>query len=78
MFLAKSNFLLVLNPLNNNATNNLWLATLLEDIENLKLLFQMCFFYLVGEDKKNIFSNRISNYALGICQDEEVINPQCH
>lgn len=49
----------------------------MEDIQSLKVLFQMCSFCLVIEDRNEI-SEQISSYALGIRMDEKWMNPQSH
>lgn len=52
------------------------MATLVDDIKHLRLLFQKCSFCLVDNDVCHV-SSGISKYALGILQDEEVQIPQC-
>ena len=51
------------------------MATLTDDINSLRALLQKCSFCL----DRNLDSRCewISDYALGISQDEEWINPQC-
>ena len=51
------------------------LATLLEDIHSLKWLFRMCSFCLVNRDINHI-SHRISTYALDFFEDQEFWIPQ--
>lgn len=52
------------------------MATLVDDIKHLRLLFQKCSFCLVDNDVCHV-SSGIGKYALGILQDEEVQIPQC-
>ncbi|XP_071933891.1 uncharacterized protein [Coffea arabica] len=51
------------------------MSTLADDINNLRALFQKCSFCLDGRLDKRC--DLISDYALGILQDEEWINSQC-
>nr|XP_027071836.1 uncharacterized protein LOC113696654 [Coffea arabica] len=67
----------VLKLILNSKTQDMHLATLLEDIHHLKSLFRMCSFCLVSKDFNHL-SDKISGYAVGILQDEELWFPQCH
>ena len=49
------------------------MSTLADDINNLRALFQKCSFCLDRRLDKRC--DMISDYALGIFQDEEWINP---
>ncbi|XP_027181659.1 uncharacterized protein LOC113780035 [Coffea eugenioides] len=51
------------------------MATLIDDINDLRSLFQKCSFCL--DRSLDSRCEVISDYALGIFQDEEWINPQC-
>ena len=51
------------------------MATVIEDIQSLKRLFQICSFCLVMRDKNDI-SERINSNILDILLDEQWITPQ--
>ena len=48
------------------------MATLVEDIINLTLLFHMCTFCPISEDTNHV-SYKLSLYALGTIKDERLI-----
>nr|XP_027076591.1 uncharacterized protein LOC113700360 [Coffea arabica] len=65
----------VLKEITSRKTRDIRMATLIDDINNLRSLFQKCSFCL-----DRIIDHRcklINDYALDIFQDEEWINPQC-
>ncbi|XP_027098791.1 uncharacterized protein [Coffea arabica] len=66
----------LLNHIRTQKASDSRIATLVEDIVQLKRLFHMCSFCLASSDK-NYLSSRISMYALGITIDEELVFPQC-
>ncbi|CDP09717.1 unnamed protein product [Coffea canephora] len=65
----------LLKMITNGLAKDIKMATLTDDINSLRALFQKCSFCL----DRNLDSRCewISDYALGISQDEEWINPQC-
>ena len=65
------------NSLNfENQVKEFSLITLVEDIAQLRGLFHMCSFCLVKNDKYHL-NSKISNDALGITLDEELLFSQC-
>ncbi|XP_027170518.1 uncharacterized protein LOC113774181 [Coffea eugenioides] len=66
----------LLNHIRSQKASDIRIATLVEDIVQLKGLFHMCSFCLVNSGNNHL-SSRISLYALGITIDEELLFPQC-
>ena len=64
----------LLNQLQGNANKNNWVATELEDIQVLSILFRMCSFCLVGIENTDL-SYIISAQALTRNQDVEWTYP---
>ena len=64
----------LLNHIRTKQVRDIRLATIVDDIVQLRLLFHMCSFCLVQNDK-NQLSSKLSTYALGIIFDEELLFP---
>ena len=64
----------LLNHIRTKQVRDIRLATVVDDIVQLRLLFHMCSFCLVQNDK-NQLSSKLSTYALGIIFDEELLFP---
>lgn len=65
----------LLKGLTEGIAKDIKLATLTDDINNLRALFLKCSFCL--DRRLDSRCDLISGYALGIFQDEEWINSQC-
>ncbi|XP_027088581.1 uncharacterized protein [Coffea arabica] len=65
----------LLKVITTGVAKDIKMSTLADDINNLRALFQKCSFCLDRRLDKRC--DMISDYALGIFQDEEWINPQC-
>nr|XP_027060751.1 uncharacterized protein LOC113687311 [Coffea arabica] len=66
----------LLNLIRSQKASDIRVATMVEDIVQLKGMFHMCSFCLVNSGNNHL-SSRISLYALGITIDEELWFPQC-
>ena len=67
---------LTYNLIQQRKSQDMRMATLMEDIYSLQSLFRMCSFCLVNRNSNHI-SHRISVQALEFIEDQEFWIPQC-